>query len=128
MSPAADRLGPSIGASVLCFMIMHDARTISPVGIDERQQRAVTSFGKGHKRVEPTQPGGLHRNTLGEWSQAWLQKRRPCTKSERSRSPSRGSGRRLMDHEAAAIKRIVTGSPSPKLAFRSCFLSDTCSN
>lgn len=98
-------------------MGLKDARTIEPKALEDRRKQAVMLYNKiGMRRIEIAAIVGVHRNTVGEWIQAWKD---GGARALRARAAGRpvGSGRRLEGWQAIAIKRLITDKTPDQLKF-----------
>lgn len=84
-----------------------DARRLSEDGLLERRRQAVRLFEQGWQIQRIAATIGAHRNTVGEWIQAWHEKGQAALVPKPAGRP-RGSGMSLSPKEARKIQRIIT--------------------
>ena len=84
-----------------------DARKLSGDGLLERRRQAVRLFEQGWQIQRIAATVGAHRNTVGEWIQAWRDKGETALTPKPGGRP-RGSGMTLTAAQASKIRRIIT--------------------
>jgi transposase len=88
-------------------MELKNARTLGPSELHERRKQAIAMFRKGMTRREIAPLVGAHRNTVGEWIQAWKAGGMQALKPDAPGRPT-GSGRRLSGEQEKSIRRCIT--------------------
>lgn len=84
-----------------------DARRLSRDGLIERRRQAVRLYEQGWQIQRIAATVGAHRNTVGEWIQAWQDGGEAALTPKAGGRP-RGSGMTLSPKEARQIQRIIT--------------------
>jgi len=97
-------------------MKMRDARTIEPEALEDRRKQAIQLHLDGWKNVEIAPKVGVHRNTVGQWIQAWRAGGQEALAAGKAGRPA-GSGMRLQGHQAATIVNLITDKTPDQLKF-----------
>lgn len=88
-------------------MEQRDARTLSPLQLDELRSRAISLWKKGFNRRKTAAPLDVHYNTVGRWIAAY-QTEGPGALRSAKRGRKKGGSRNLSASQEKEIQEMIT--------------------